>query len=139
MRQLYAPPTIHTPTVDDMRTDVSTCTQAGAVQEWLRRIANEATRTDVSADGCSAADWAALVAEIFPPHDTANAYGHLRLADFTDNVAALPPEARMQAMQGLSVSTPTQSVGCDNSSMSRCRYGGPRGRGGAGGAGAAAG
>lgn len=70
------------------------------MQEWLRRVANEATRSDVSICGCSGADWAALVGQVFPENDPVNTFGHLRLADFSDNVAALPPEARMQAMQG---------------------------------------
>ncbi len=74
--------------------------KAGHVQEWLRRIANEATRSDATAFGCTAADWAAMVEQVYPPTDTTNVYKHLRLADFTDNVAALPPEARLQAMQG---------------------------------------
>lgn len=71
------------------------------MQEWLRRIGNEATRSDATALGCTAADWAAMVEQVYPPRETVNAYQHLRLADFTDNIAALPPEARLQAMQGV--------------------------------------
>lgn len=109
-------------------------TQAGAVQEWLRRVANDATRGDATAYGCGAADWAALVSQVFPDDETVNAYQHLRLADFTDNVAALPPEARMQAMQGA-------FCGCVQSALishDRGWAGGPWCGRGAGGAGAAA-
>ncbi len=40
-------------------------------------------------NGIGAADWAALARESFPP-STANDYRHLRLADFSDAVNALP-------------------------------------------------
>jgi len=47
----------------------------------------------------SADDWAAVARESFPPADD-NEYHHLRLADFSDAVNALPREEVAAAMEG---------------------------------------
>lgn len=40
-------------------------------------------------EGLGAADWACVRREAFPPEE-GNAYRHLRLHDYTDNVSSLP-------------------------------------------------
>ncbi|GIL60027.1 hypothetical protein Vafri_14657 [Volvox africanus] len=69
----------------------------------LRRAAAEAA--DVAegkvapSNGIGAADWKAVAKESFPV-STANEYRHLRLADFSDAVNALPREEVEAAVQG---------------------------------------
>ncbi|GLI70702.1 hypothetical protein VaNZ11_015646 [Volvox africanus] len=69
----------------------------------LRRAAAEAA--DVAdgkvapSNGIGAADWKAIAKESFPA-STANEYRHLRLADFSDAVNALPREEVEAAVQG---------------------------------------
>ncbi|GIM07875.1 hypothetical protein Vretimale_11930 [Volvox reticuliferus] len=69
----------------------------------LRRAAAEAA--DVAdgkvdpANGIGAADWKAVANESFPP-SAANEYRHLRLADFSDAINALPREEVEAAVQG---------------------------------------
>ncbi|EFJ51246.1 hypothetical protein VOLCADRAFT_120493 [Volvox carteri f. nagariensis] len=69
----------------------------------LRRAAEEAA--DVAdgkvapANGISAADWRTLARESFPS-SASNEYRHLRLADFSDAVNALPREEVEAAVQG---------------------------------------
>lgn len=50
----------------------------------------------------SAGDYACAREQAFPPSDD-NAYRHLRVADFSDAVAALPPEELQVTHFGLSV------------------------------------
>lgn len=72
------------------------CAQVQDVQQWLRGVCRAAV-TEVARgpaeDGLGAADLAAAVREVYPPSE-ANAYAHLRVPEFSDTVAALPPEVR---------------------------------------------
>ena len=62
--------------------------QAPDVQLWLRRACGEATEGSLAE---SAGDYACARQEAFPASDD-NAHRHLRVSDFSDAVAALPPE-----------------------------------------------
>jgi hypothetical protein len=65
------------------------------------------TADDVIVEG-SAEDWACVAQESFPAAGR-NEYGHLRLADFTDTVNALPQE-EMQGMMQPGAAAPGVSV-----------------------------
>lgn len=75
--------------------------QAGPLQEWLIggiRRACGCNAADLP-DGLSAADWAAVREQAFPPAES-NAYSHLRIHDYSDSVPRLPPE-EIHGMQGV--------------------------------------
>ena len=63
--------------------------QAADAQQWLRQACALAVG---DALGVAARDYACARREAFPPDEPRNLYGHLRVADFSDAVAALPPE-----------------------------------------------
>jgi hypothetical protein len=67
----------------------------GAVQAWLLRACQAAAGTAEGGGpgpgGATAADWACAREEAFPP-SSENEYDHLRVHDFSDAVARLPPE-----------------------------------------------
>ena len=63
------------------------CLQAHDVQRLLKDACNLA----VQAPAEERANWACVREEMFPASDQ-NQYRHLRVADFSDNVSALPPE-----------------------------------------------
>ena len=62
--------------------------QAADVQQWLKRACEEASEGRMAE---SAADYTCARQQAFPLSDD-NAYRHLRVADFSDAVAALPPD-----------------------------------------------
>lgn len=63
------------------------CLQAHDAQRLLK----DACSIAVQAPAAERANWECVRSELFPPSDE-NQYRHLRLADFSDNVSALPPE-----------------------------------------------
>ncbi|KAL4419888.1 hypothetical protein ABPG75_006986 [Micractinium tetrahymenae] len=67
--------------------------KAQPVQDWLRAACRQAAEGDPLdlPDGLTAADWACVREQAFPA-SSENEYGHLRLHDFSDAVARLPPE-----------------------------------------------
>ncbi|KAL4430372.1 hypothetical protein ABPG77_002178 [Micractinium sp. CCAP 211/92] len=67
--------------------------KAQPVQDWLRAACQRAAEGDTLdlPDGLTAADWACVREQAFPA-SSENEYGHLRLHDFSDSVARLPPE-----------------------------------------------
>lgn len=63
--------------------------QAPDALAWLRQACRMATSPPEHLP--AALDLAAVAAEVFPPSEV-NHYRHLRLFDFTDDAAALPPD-----------------------------------------------
>ena len=67
--------------------------KAGPVQEWffgaVRRAC--APNPDDLPNGLSAATWAAIRDQAFPPNQE-NAYSHLRVFEYSDSAPRLPPE-----------------------------------------------
>lgn len=63
--------------------------QAQDVQAWLKRACQAALDGPLAA---SADDYACAREQAFPLEEPDNAYRHLRVADYSDAVAALPPE-----------------------------------------------
>lgn len=53
---------------------------------------NQGTATGLVCDGASVLDWHSVGMESFPSNDTENKYNHLRIYEFSDAVARLPPE-----------------------------------------------
>ncbi|CAL8471120.1 g10662 [Coccomyxa elongata] len=70
--------------------------KAADVQQWLKRACKEASEGPMAE---SAADYACARQQAFPPSDD-NAYCHLRVADFSDAVAALPPDELQGVLHG---------------------------------------
>ena len=62
--------------------------QAADAQQWLKAACRQATEGPMAS---TAADFACAREQAFPPAEE-NAFRHLRTSDFSDNVAALPPE-----------------------------------------------
>ena len=70
--------------------------QAQEVQHWLRTVCRGALQPGAAtADGLTADALRAVREEVYPP-TADNAYAHLRVAEFSDQVAALPAEVRSQ-------------------------------------------
>ena len=66
--------------------------QAAAVQAHdVQRLLKDACSLASQAKPVEQANWACVRAEMFPPSEE-NQYRHLRIADFSDTVSALPPE-----------------------------------------------
>ena len=63
--------------------------QAQDVQQWLRRACAAAVDGPLAR---AAGDYACARQQAFPAEEGKNAYRHLRIADYSDAVAALPPE-----------------------------------------------
>ena len=65
------------------------------VSHWLRGVCraaiNEIAQGTGEGLGLGPADLAAAVREVYPPSAT-NLYAHLRVPEFSDTIAALPPE-----------------------------------------------
>lgn len=79
------------------RSSSSSSSAGGSQQQQESRPVSDMTPDDVAVEG-TAEDWACVARESFPAAGR-NEYGHLRLADFTDTVNALPQE-EMQAVMG---------------------------------------
>ncbi|KXZ51917.1 hypothetical protein GPECTOR_11g44 [Gonium pectorale] len=109
----------------------------------LRAAAEEAA--DVAegkrppAGGATAADWAAVARESFPP-SASNEYRHLRLADFSDVVNALPREEVEAAVAGGGAMGDVEDALADlqEQMILAAQERGPAGAGGGGGGGGAA-
>lgn len=73
----------------------ATLWKAGPVQTWFLAGVQTACEAAIDGrslpDGSTAADWAQVRAQAFPPSDT-NGYAHLRVHEFSETVARLPPE-----------------------------------------------
>jgi hypothetical protein len=65
--------------------------QAQPIQDWLCSAARRAASGQDLPDSLTAADWACVRDQAFPASPE-NQYAHLRLHDFSDTVARLPPE-----------------------------------------------
>ena len=79
--------------------------QPQEVHQWLRGVCRAALLPGAAtADGLTAEDLRTVRAEVYPP-SAANAYAHLRVAEYSDQIAALPPE-----VHGLEHPHPSQIV-----------------------------
>ncbi|GAB4815863.1 hypothetical protein N2152v2_002909 [Parachlorella kessleri] len=65
--------------------------KAQPVQEWLKAACRRAVEGRDLPDGITAADWACVREQAFPPSDD-NQYRHLRLYEFSDTVQRIPAE-----------------------------------------------
>ena len=67
--------------------------KAGPVQDWLFGAVRRAcaSNSDDLPNGLSAATWAAIRDQAFPPNQE-NAYSHLRVFEYSDSAPRLPPE-----------------------------------------------
>lgn len=91
---------------------------------------SEMTSDDVVIEG-TAEDWACVAAESFPAAGR-NEYGHLRLADFSDSVNALPQEEMQAMMAPAGGPAAAAAAGPGVSLSNRRRRGGGTGRQGVG-------
>ena len=68
--------------------------QVQEVHQWLRSVCRAAVQPDAATvDGLTADALRAVREEVYPPAAD-NAYVHLRVAEFSDQVSALPAEVR---------------------------------------------
>ncbi|KAK9829524.1 hypothetical protein WJX72_006318 [[Myrmecia] bisecta] len=91
--------------------------KAQDVQLWLKRACDTASD---AASAASAADWAAVRAEVFPASPV-NEYRHLRVADFSDVISRLPPEEMQAAMAGGGAGGPGMQAGMDPAELAALR------------------
>ncbi|CAL5228630.1 g11796 [Coccomyxa viridis] len=70
--------------------------KAADAQQWLKAACRQATEGPMAS---TAADFACAREQAFPPAEE-NAFRHLRTSDFSDSVAALPPEELQAAVMG---------------------------------------
>ena len=69
------------------------------MQQWLRGVCKAAVQPGAAtADGLTASDLATVRTEVYPS-SAANTYAHLRVAEYSDQIAALPPEVRIPHRQ----------------------------------------
>jgi hypothetical protein len=83
--------------------------QAQDVQGWLKRACKAAVDGPLAG---SADDYACAREQAFPAAEADNAYRHLRTADYSDAVAALPPEELQVRMQLTAILMPASLRKC---------------------------